>query len=66
MPYHPRCHYGWKGPLCDQCLTFPGCVYGSCTEPWQCVCDINWGGLLCDKGQICDLVTICIIFDIFI
>ncbi|TNN80419.1 Protein jagged-1 [Liparis tanakae] len=43
------CHYGWKGPLCDQCVTFPGCVYGSCDEPWQCVCDINWGGLLCDK-----------------
>uniref|UniRef100_A0A3B3SLC4 EGF-like domain-containing protein n=1 Tax=Paramormyrops kingsleyae TaxID=1676925 RepID=A0A3B3SLC4_9TELE len=44
-----RCHYGWQGPLCDQCVTFPGCVHGSCTEPWKCVCDTNWGGLLCDK-----------------
>lgn len=50
-----RCHYGWKGPLCDHCVTFPGCVYGSCVEPWQCVCDVNWGGLLCDKGQTCDM-----------
>lgn len=49
-----RCHYGWKGPLCDQCVTFPGCVYGSCGEPWQCVCDVNWGGLLCDKGMTRD------------
>ncbi|KAG7278340.1 hypothetical protein CRUP_024585 [Coryphaenoides rupestris] len=30
-------------------MTHPGCVYGSCSEPWQCVCDVNWGGLLCDK-----------------
>uniref|UniRef100_A0A3B5M0C2 Delta like non-canonical Notch ligand 1 n=1 Tax=Xiphophorus couchianus TaxID=32473 RepID=A0A3B5M0C2_9TELE len=64
-----RCHYGWTGSLCDQCVTFPGCVYGSCAEPWQCVCDVNWGGLLCDKvehaclsspcanGATCDLVS---------
>ncbi|XP_048837194.1 protein jagged-1b [Brienomyrus brachyistius] len=49
LPGECRCHYGWQGPLCDQCVTFPGCVHGSCTEPWKCVCDTNWGGLLCDK-----------------
>ncbi|XP_029111268.1 protein jagged-2 [Scleropages formosus] len=49
LPGECKCHYGWQGPLCDQCVTFPGCVHGSCTEPWKCVCDTNWGGLLCDK-----------------
>ncbi|XP_010870593.2 protein jagged-2 isoform X2 [Esox lucius] len=49
VPGECKCHYGYQGALCDQCLTFPGCVYGSCVEPWQCVCDVNWGGLLCDK-----------------
>ncbi|MGH0117939.1 UNVERIFIED_CONTAM: hypothetical protein FKN15_042714 [Acipenser sinensis] len=44
-----RCHYGWQGPNCEECVTFPGCVHGSCTEPWKCVCDTNWGGLLCNK-----------------
>uniref|UniRef100_W5NBN2 EGF-like domain-containing protein n=1 Tax=Lepisosteus oculatus TaxID=7918 RepID=W5NBN2_LEPOC len=48
-PGECKCHYGWEGPLCDRCVTFPGCVHGSCTEPWMCVCDTNWGGLLCDK-----------------
>ncbi|PWA29810.1 hypothetical protein CCH79_00007720, partial [Gambusia affinis] len=44
-----RCNYGWDGPLCDRCLPYPGCVHGTCTEPWQCTCEKNWGGLLCDK-----------------
>lgn len=51
-PYLLRCHYGWKGDLCDECETFPGCDHGTCMEPWQCVCDTNWGGLLCDKGKM--------------
>lgn len=46
-----RCRYAWQGPLCDQCLLYPGCVHGTCSEPWQCACEKNWGGLLCDKGQ---------------
>lgn len=50
--YLCRCHYGWKGDLCDECETFPGCDHGTCTEPWKCVCDTNWGGLLCDKGEM--------------
>ncbi len=47
-----RCNYGWQGPLCDECLPYPGCVHGTCSEPWQCTCEKNWGGLLCDKGQM--------------
>uniref|UniRef100_A0A4W5JXN3 EGF-like domain-containing protein n=1 Tax=Hucho hucho TaxID=62062 RepID=A0A4W5JXN3_9TELE len=47
---------GYEGALCDQCVTFPGCIYGSCIEPWQCVCDVNWGGLLCNKDtNECDM-----------
>uniref|UniRef100_A0A8C9QDN8 Protein delta homolog 1 n=1 Tax=Spermophilus dauricus TaxID=99837 RepID=A0A8C9QDN8_SPEDA len=33
-----RCQPGWQGPLCDQCVTSPGCVNGLCEEPWQCIC----------------------------
>nr|KAF6484010.1 delta like non-canonical Notch ligand 1 [Rousettus aegyptiacus] len=43
-----RCQSGWQGPLCDQCVTFPGCVNGLCMEPWQCICDDGWDGNLCD------------------
>ncbi len=64
---HCRCHYGWKGDLCDECETFPGCDHGTCTEPWKCVCDTNWGGLLCDKGEMtrkcaggCVCVCVCV------
>uniref|UniRef100_M4AVY9 EGF-like domain-containing protein n=1 Tax=Xiphophorus maculatus TaxID=8083 RepID=M4AVY9_XIPMA len=59
VPGECKCHYGWTGSLCDQCVTFPGCVYGSCAEPWQCVCDVNWGGLLCDKVEHACLSSPC-------
>uniref|UniRef100_A0A8C2L8T5 Delta-like protein n=1 Tax=Cricetulus griseus TaxID=10029 RepID=A0A8C2L8T5_CRIGR len=45
----PRCSYGWQGKFCDECVPYPGCVHGSCVEPWHCDCETNWGGLLCDK-----------------
>lgn len=47
----PRCSYGWQGKFCDECVPYPGCVHGSCVEPWHCDCETNWGGLLCDKGR---------------
>jgi hypothetical protein len=47
-PY--RCQPGWQGPLCDQCVTSPGCVNGLCEEPWQCICKDGWDGKLCDIG----------------
>lgn len=46
-----RCLYGWQGQYCDKCIPHPGCVHGTCVEPWQCLCDTNWGGHLCDKGS---------------
>jgi len=47
-----RCSYGWQGELCDECITYPGCVHGSCSAPWQCICDTNWGGLLCNRSML--------------
>lgn len=44
------CLYGWQGQYCDKCIPHPGCVHGTCVEPWQCLCDTNWGGHLCEKG----------------
>jgi jagged-1 len=29
---------------------YPGCRHGSCNgSAWQCICDTNWGGILCDQ-----------------
>ena len=50
LPTPHRCQPGWQGPLCDQCVTFPGCVNGLCVEPWQCICKDGWDGHLCDLG----------------
>ncbi|TSV02075.1 Protein jagged-1 [Bagarius yarrelli] len=46
---HYECSYGWQGPLCDECVPHPGCVHGTCVKQWECICERNWGGLLCDK-----------------
>lgn len=47
-----RCRKGWQGELCDQCMTYPGCKHGYCNgTSWQCICDVNWGGILCDQGE---------------
>lgn len=51
-----RCRIGWRGPLCDECMVYPGCKHGSCNgTAWNCVCDTNWGGLLCDQGMKIEL-----------
>ncbi|XP_055147366.1 protein delta homolog 1 isoform X1 [Symphalangus syndactylus] len=44
-----RCQPGWQGPLCDQCVTSPGCLHGLCEEPGQCTCTDGWDGELCDR-----------------
>lgn len=46
-----RCNYGWQGELCNECLTYPGCVHGTCNMPWQCNCEMNWTGLFCNRGM---------------
>ena len=44
-----RCKLGWQGKLCDQCIRYPGCLHGSCQQPWQCYCNEGWGGLFCNQ-----------------
>jgi jagged-like protein len=40
------------GDFCTECTPYPGCKHGYCTdEPWQCICELNWGGILCDQGK---------------
>ena len=43
------CKLGWQGKLCDQCIRYPGCLHGSCQQPWQCYCNEGWGGLFCNQ-----------------
>ncbi|KAJ8014273.1 hypothetical protein DPEC_G00038550 [Dallia pectoralis] len=44
-----RCDPGWEGQECDMCVRMPGCVHGSCHQPWQCNCQPGWAGRFCDK-----------------
>lgn len=29
----------------------PGCLHGTCHQPWQCICHSGWAGKFCDKGE---------------
>ncbi|MEQ2190726.1 hypothetical protein XENOCAPTIV_007197 [Xenoophorus captivus] len=40
---------GWQGPSCNECVHYPGCLHGTCSQPWQCNCQEGWGGLFCDQ-----------------
>lgn len=44
-----RCHVGWKGKNCTECVKYPGCIRGTCSKPWECQCDEGWGGLFCNQ-----------------
>ncbi|XP_041802886.1 protein delta homolog 2 [Chelmon rostratus] len=44
-----RCDPGWDGERCERCVPMPGCLHGSCQQPWQCSCEPGWGGRFCDK-----------------
>uniref|UniRef100_A0A667X2Z5 Delta-like protein n=1 Tax=Myripristis murdjan TaxID=586833 RepID=A0A667X2Z5_9TELE len=47
------CNAGWKGHgrYCDDCIRYPGCLHGTCQQPWQCNCQEGWGGLFCNQGK---------------
>ena len=46
------CRLGWRGEFCDECSPYPGCKHGYCNgTSWDCICDTNWGGILCDQGK---------------
>ncbi|KAF3686311.1 Delta-like protein A [Channa argus] len=53
-----RCRVGFSGRYCDDCIRYPGCLHGTCQQPWQCNCQEGWGGLFCNQGAECvDLVN---------
>lgn len=37
-------------------MTYPGCKHGTCNKPWECNCDKDWTGTLCQKPKV-DLYT---------
>nr|BAB70657.1 Delta [Ciona savignyi] len=43
------CKVGWKGKLCNECATMPGCVHGTCDQRFQCNCNPGWGGSYCNQ-----------------
>uniref|UniRef100_A0A3B5LVP0 EGF-like domain-containing protein n=1 Tax=Xiphophorus couchianus TaxID=32473 RepID=A0A3B5LVP0_9TELE len=45
----PRCRVGFSGRYCDDCIRYPGCLHGTCQQPWQCNCQEGWGGLFCNQ-----------------
>lgn len=46
-----RCDPGWEGEYCEKCVRMPGCLHGTCHQPWQCICHNGWAGKFCDKGR---------------
>lgn len=44
-----RCKSGWRGSNCDECELYPGCIHGTCSKPFDCICKEGWGGLLCNQ-----------------
>ena len=54
-----RCRSGWEGPLCTECIKYPGCSNGNCSKPWECKCFEGWGGLFCTLGEFATFHSRC-------
>ncbi|KFV67148.1 Protein delta 2, partial [Dryobates pubescens] len=55
-----RCDPGWEGEYCEDCVLMPGCLHGTCHQPWQCICHTGWAGKFCDKDiHICEHQSPC-------
>ena len=51
--YFFRCHHGWQGSSCSLCIPHKNCLHGTCDgQPWTCECEKDWGGLMCDQGNV--------------
>ncbi len=48
---------GFSGRYCDDCIRYPGCLHGTCQQPWQCNCQEGWGGLFCNQGKFTERLT---------
>ncbi|XP_028847119.1 protein delta homolog 1 isoform X2 [Denticeps clupeoides] len=46
-----RCRAGWRGAMCDQCISFPGCLHGTCVKAWECICEPGWVGSQCNEDK---------------
>ena len=43
-----RCHTGWQGSNCTECVKNSSCLHGYCREPFECICNGNWSGTYCN------------------
>ena len=48
-----RCHMGYVGVDCQECLTLPGCRHGTCQRSFECNCDAGYTGMYCSEA-LCD------------
>ena len=46
-----RCHLGWQGPNCTECVRNVSCDHGYCHQPFECICEENWVGALCNISR---------------
>uniref|UniRef100_A0A667XCA8 Delta like non-canonical Notch ligand 2 n=1 Tax=Myripristis murdjan TaxID=586833 RepID=A0A667XCA8_9TELE len=58
-----RCDPGWDGPGCERCVPMPGCLHGSCHQPWQCSCQPGWAGHIhvCSREKPCQNGATCVL-----
>lgn len=47
--FHFRCHPGWTGQNCSECIKAPRCTNGICTRPYECICNEGYNGTFCER-----------------
>ncbi len=63
----PICRVGFSGRYCYVCIRYPGCLHGTCQQPWQCNCQEGWGGLFCNQGEFTkQLITLLVQPNLFV
>ena len=48
-----RCHPGWTGENCTECIPLPGCHWrnGYCSKPMECKCHYGYHGNFCKHAN---------------